>query len=252
MYKGKMTYFYNGEILADEENYEYLVHSKEERLKWEVIVVLPGVEVIPEYTFETCYNVETVIMADSVRRIEEWVFSDCRSLEYIRLSRNLEYIGRYAFLGCSCLTSIFIPPSCREIGWQVFCECTKLIILSVPQHTQLGRNVIAATALIETSPFETFADGFYENDENEDEVNQWIKNINQGEGSTLHLVCSAFNPPLENDIVATMRQQGLQALSEPNSIGVTPLEYLEANPNAQIDQSAIVKRFVLEMMGEVV
>ena len=83
-------------------------------------------------------------------------------------------------------------------------------------------------------------------------MNQWIKNINRGEGSTLHRAFSVFNPPLENEIAATMRRQGLGALREPNSIGVTPMQYLETNPYAHIDQSAIVKRFVLEMMGEAI
>ena len=250
MYKGKMTLFYNGEKLWEGDT---LIYSYEESLKWEVIIVLPGVEVIPEGTFNQCRNVKTVIMSDTVRRIEDGAFSHCMSLVYIRLSRNLEYIERWAFYICKSLPSIFIPPSCTEIGHDAFGGCRKLIILSVPQHTQLGRRVIANTLLIANSSFETNNRGYYQNDE---DVNTWLKNINQGEGSTLHLACSGFNPPLENDLLAILKRQGQRALKERNSIGmyigITPLQYLEANPNADIDEQEIVKKYILEMMGEVV
>ena len=98
-----------------------LIYDKDERGSWEVIIVLPGVEIIPEGTFIRCGNVKVVIMADTVRRIEDWVFSWCSSLIFIKLSRNLEFIGTFAFSSCS-LTSIFIPPSCREIGVYAFCK----------------------------------------------------------------------------------------------------------------------------------
>ncbi|GFH48734.1 hypothetical protein CTEN210_05210 [Chaetoceros tenuissimus] len=249
MWKGKMTLFYNGEKLWDEEN-GYLVYSEEERLKWQVIMVLPGVEVIPENTFERCSNVETVIMADSVQKIEQRVFYCCYKLVYVRLSKSLENIGNCAFCCCESLTSIFIPPSCREIGgWMTFWGCKKLIILSVPQHTQLGNDAIAATALFEASPFPTIRYGSYENEE---EVHQWIKNINQGDEFALHRECFAVNPPLENDLVAILKEQGLGTCSEPNSIDVTPLQYLEANPYVEVDEQEIVKKYILEMMGEVV
>ena len=248
MYKGKMTLFWNGQILCDRDTGEFLIYNWEERKTWEVIMVLPGVEAIPEGTFSHCQNVKTVIMADTVRRIEYQAFLFCCSLEYVRLSRHLEYIGDNGFYFCKSLPSMFIPTSCTWIGHGAFANC-ELIILSVPQHTQLGENVIACTPLIAASSFEINNQGFYQN---LDEVNQWIKNINQDEIYSPHRACSTVNPPLENDIVATMRRQGLGALREPNSIGVTPLQYLEANPYADIDEEKIMKKYILEMMGEVV
>ena len=76
MYKGKKTYFYNGEILRDEETGEFLIYDWKERYSWEVIIVLPGVVVIPYGTFTYCTNVETVIESDSVKRIEKLAFSN--------------------------------------------------------------------------------------------------------------------------------------------------------------------------------
>jgi hypothetical protein len=126
------------------------------------------------------------------------------------------------------------------------------MIFSVPQQTQLGDHVIAKTFLIAHSSFETNSDRSYENDE----VNQWIKNMNREEIYSLHRACSSFDPPLENDLLAILKRQGLRALKERNTIckyiGITPSEYLEANPNADIDEQEIVKKYILEMMGEVV
>lgn len=67
-YKGKMTLFWNGEKLRGD-NGEWLVYNKEERKKWKVIIILPGVEIIPMNTFFDCGKLKTVIMADTVRRI---------------------------------------------------------------------------------------------------------------------------------------------------------------------------------------
>mgnify|MGYP001305146542 CR=1 FL=1 len=131
-YKGKVTLFYNGEILweGNDEVGHPLIYDWEERDSWEVIIILPGVEVIPEFTFYDCDNVKTVIMNDSVRRIESLVFEDCYNLKFVKLSTNLEYIGHGAFNGCSSLASVNTPSSCREIGDYAFGSCTKLIILS--------------------------------------------------------------------------------------------------------------------------
>ena len=105
MYKGKKTLFYNGEILRDAHRHP-VVHNEEERYSWEAIIVLPGVEIIPAFTFYDCRNVNKVIMSDTVRRMEESAFDACRSLEFVKLSRNLEFIGKLAFCVCKSLTSI--------------------------------------------------------------------------------------------------------------------------------------------------
>ena len=190
MYRGKMTYFYNGEVLFD--NDEYLIYTEEERDKWEVIIVLPGVEVIPEDTFIECENVKTVVMADTVRRIARWAFTGCESLMFVKLSRNLEYIGYEAFAMCVSLTSIFIPPSCREIGESAFYGCKSLLIIAVPQPVELGEGVFQSTALITKSTFELDSDNIY-NDDDEEEVVRWVKSINNADALALHRTCSSFN-----------------------------------------------------------
>ena len=188
MYKGKNTFFYNGEILweGDDEVGHPLIYDWEERDSWKVIIILPGVEIIPELTFRCCRNVETLIMADTVRRIEDDAFWGCRSLKFVKLSRNLEYIGAWAFATCESMTSIFIPQSCVEIDYEAFWKCKRLIIFSVPQHTRLGRSVIHDTALKNLSPFKE--DGQFPSEERNDGLNAWLHNgnINMGQEYSLH------------------------------------------------------------------
>ena len=269
MYKGKKTYFWNGENIGwDDDSRKFRIYNKEEMQSWQVIIVLPGVEVIPFYTFGACYhqNIEAVIMADSVRRIEKSAFHTCTSLTFVKLSINLEYIGEYAFVSCRSLTSIFIPPSCREIGSHAFWHCEKLIILHVPRQTQLGEGVIDNTALLqacqfhimdeedydeeehESTPFTTNMYGFYQNNER---VNEWIKNRHAENQFSLHRACASYNP-LEEVIFDIVKRQGLKAFKIPDSIGVTPSQYLLQNPFTEITEKKILKRYILDMMGELV
>ncbi|GFH50057.1 hypothetical protein CTEN210_06533 [Chaetoceros tenuissimus] len=251
MYQGKMTtLFYNGEILWDDENDEFLLYDQEEQMSWEVIIVLPGVEVIPPDTFGGCEKLETVIMSDSVRRIGHMAFDICQSLVFVKLSRNLEFVGYGAFRWCESLASIFIPPTCREIERSAFFGCEKLIIFNVPRQTQLGGNVIGDTALIRSSSFAINQSGYYRTNISEN-VNNWIKNIHGNDDRfALHRACSSFNP-LNEIIYEIVKRQGLTSFKKKNEIDITHLEYLAANPFAEdIDQCSVMKRYVLKMMGE--
>ena len=245
MYKGKKTLFYNGEILYDYRNREWLIYDEEEQMSWEVVIVLPGVEVIPRKVFSGCDKIETVIMSDTVLRIEEFAFDECHSLKFVRLSRNLEYIGDYAFCECTSLTAIFIPSSCREIGRKAFDYCSKLIIFNIPRQTQLAERVIANTALIEVSPFETTIFGDYDNTK----VHEWAKEVNQGEAYELHRVCSSINPSMDK-IYGIVKRKGLDSWKMKNELGLTPFDYLAANPCVE-NQRALIKLHVLNMMGEI-
>ncbi|GFH61636.1 hypothetical protein CTEN210_18112 [Chaetoceros tenuissimus] len=246
MYKGKMTLFYNGEILWDHENYEFLIYDRKERQSWQVIIILPGVEVIPRCTFIECRNVKTVIMANNVRRIDAGAFYKCKNLAFVKLSRNLEYVGEEAFMNCTSLTSIFIPNSCREIADSAFKCCDKLIILHVPEHTRLGDGVFYKAALADKSS------RIYDIIEENEHMNAWVKSINDNDEYGLHRLCSSMDPS-EDEIYELMCEHGGPcAMAKKNSIGVTPSEYLAANPYADVDEKKLMKRFVLEKMGEIV
>lgn len=174
--------------------------------------------------------------------------ASCTSLQFVRLSRNIEFIGS-AFSSCYALKSIFIPPSCIEIDRHAFTGCTKLIIFSVSQNTQIGRDVFrGCTELLKACPF-CEEDHYY----NSEYVNEWIKNINVRPNDKYLLLreCSSFKPRAEN-ICAIVKSVGIQAFREKNLIGVTPAQYLEANNFTQIDQTKIINRYILDLMGETV
>ena len=257
MYKGKKTLFYNGEKLYDFENEEFLIYNEQEQESWQVIIVLPGVEVIPESTFADCFHIETVIMSDTVRRIEGQAFENCYSLVYIRLSTNLEYIGEMVFYCCESLPSIFIPPSCTEIGAEAFAHCEKLIIFHVPQHTRLAERVIYCTPIMDVSPIEapTEIERIWNSPEGAEyfnAVNVFVKNHHRhGDLLFLHQACSSYYPT-EEIIYDIIKRQGLKAFQVRDSFGVTPSEYLSHNPYTDIDEKVIMKRYILDMMGEIV
>ncbi|GFH51605.1 hypothetical protein CTEN210_08081 [Chaetoceros tenuissimus] len=254
MYKGKKTFFYNGEKLRDENGLlSLIIYDEKERDSWEVIIILPGVEIIPQMTFFECRNIEGVIMSDTVQSIELFAFGDCFSLEFVNFSRNVEYIGEGAFWYCKSLSSVFIPPSCVEIGDNVFAACEKLLILGMSQETQVGMGVFQCTALLEASPLEVFDEdgGHYDEEEDEEEVTQWIKSINNEEVYALHRACSSFNPQYEI-VYSLVKRQGIKAMKMPNGIGITPSQYLSANIFADISEKEIIKRYISEMMREII
>ncbi|GFH47104.1 hypothetical protein CTEN210_03579 [Chaetoceros tenuissimus] len=252
MFREKKTLFYNGEKLWEGDEWEGnpLIYDLEERDSWEIMIVLPGVEIIPEMSFSYCSKIKTVIMADSVQRIEDEAFMECCSLDFFRLSRNLEYIGEYAFLFCNSLTSIFIPPSCRQIGEEAFGWCAQLIILGLPQTTELGEGVFQKTKLMKNSPFELDQYGEYDLDDDDEAAIQWVKSINEEEANDLHRICSSFNP-LSEIIYAIVKRQGIGAMKTKNKIGITPSQYLATNTFADITEKEITNRYILDMMGEV-
>ena len=247
MYKCKKTLFYNGEKLWDNDVDDHddrvpRVYNWKERYSWEVIVILQGVEVIPENTFAWCDSVEMVIMADTVKRIEEYAFFRCEGLKYFQPSRNLEHIGMGAFVCCYSLTSFFAPPSCLEIydeesqeidheefleiGPEAFGCCRELFILHINQHTH---RIIGSREDSDTR----------------------IEKIHCEEEFALHRICSSYNPPIE-DIYQILKHQGLGVFAKEDSIGATPLKYLTINPFAEIKEEEIIKRYILDMMGELI
>ncbi|GFH50234.1 predicted protein [Chaetoceros tenuissimus] len=122
MYQGKKTLFYNGCPLIDYNGFP-LVYSTEERKTWEVVILLPGVEVVPAYTFKECIKLESVIMNDDVKRLEEGCFCKCLFLVYISFSKNLQFIGRFVFYRCRSLPSLDLPSTCGEVDVLAFDGC---------------------------------------------------------------------------------------------------------------------------------
>ncbi|GFH57209.1 hypothetical protein CTEN210_13685 [Chaetoceros tenuissimus] len=218
-----------------------------ERQTWQQVIVVEGVVEITEFSFRYCKNIKRVIMADTVIRIEEYAFNGCKSLAFIKWSINIEVIEYDAFYGCN-LSSVFIPPRCRVIGVSAFMFNRNLALFHVPQDAQLGDKLLAQTKLIKGSPFELDKYGCYDGSQTE-EVNNWIKNINNGDKYSLHRACSSFQP-LKEVLMPIVRNQGIGAFHIQNDMGITPSQYLKENPYTDMKEMDIVKEYLMTMMGE--
>ena len=212
-----------------------------ERLTWQQIIVIEGVSVIPEYTFQHCFNIKNIIFADSVVRIKSCAFRFCKSLVYVKLSINLEYIGEGTFQECN-LSSVFLPPRCREVGGAAFSRNANLTIVHVPQDVELEGGVFAKTNMITDSPFGVFVRGTIE------EVNNWMKNINNDERFSLHRACCSFQPDKEV-IMRIVLQQGFGAFNVENEMGITPSQYLKENPYTDLLEKDVIEEYIMKMLG---
>lgn len=99
------------------------------------------------------------------------------------------------------------------------------MILHVPRHTGIGVEALKETALIEN---------FY-GDYNEfrsSQGNTWVKSINHQERYGLHRICSSMGPSEDTIYQTICEQGGLHSMAKKNSVGITPSEYLTANPYA--------------------
>ena len=82
-------------------------------------------------------------------------------------------------------------------------------------------------------------------------MNEWIRNRHAENQYSLHRACASYNP-LEEVIFDIVKRQGLKALKNRDSIGFTPSQYLLQNPFTEITEKKIMKRYILDMMGELV
>ncbi|GFH43793.1 hypothetical protein CTEN210_00266 [Chaetoceros tenuissimus] len=219
-----------------------------ERLSWQQIIVVDGVEEIPRETFSWCLEVKRVIFANTVIRIGKFAFCNCENLVYIKWSIFLGVIGQSAFRHCN-LSSVFIPPTCEEIDRNAFAYNRNLSILHVPQDAQLGRCVFATTTIAKSSSLHVDRNGWYSYGES-NEMNQWLLNMNNDNKFSLHRACSSFQP-LKEVLYPIISQKGLKAFREKNTAGITPSKYLKENPYTDLTEKEIIHDYLMKMMGEV-
>ena len=99
-----------------------------------------------------------------------------------------------------------------------------------------------ANAMFQSSPYKSCSD------DDMHEFNLWIKNINMEQEYALHRLCASWKPSIEQ-IYEAMKEHGMQIMNQPNDLGITPSQYLAANPFSEIDEKKIINRYILEMMG---
>ncbi|GFH61894.1 predicted protein [Chaetoceros tenuissimus] len=120
--------------------------------------------------------------------------------------------------------------------------------MNVPQDTQLNYYIVLSTALAKASPFEVDRNGWYYYEVN-DNMNTWIKNMNDSEEFSLHRACSSFQP-LKQVVYNIIQEKGLKAFREKNSVGITPSQYLKENPYTELTEKEIIHDYLMKLMGE--
>lgn len=83
-------------------------------------------QIIGDYAFLNCENIESVILPETIRIIGTWSFGNCYGLKDITLNDELQQIGPAAFYQCSSLNNIIMPNSVTKIGTHCFRGCTAL------------------------------------------------------------------------------------------------------------------------------
>ena len=256
-----MVVFRDRTLESIESNQDISNECKEymkERLSWEQIVVMEGVTEIPERTFRNCKNIKRVIFANTVVRIRLDAFAHCTGLVYVKWSINMEYIGGDAFNDCN-LSSAFIPPRCREIRDRAFQANKNLSIFHVPQDTELGRDILPCTAIARASCLypipdpmrvkrpRTSPDAELARSNN---MNQWLKNMNNDDTCALHRACTSYQP-LKEVIHTIIQEKGLKAFRQENDAGITPSQYSKENPYSALPEKEIIREYLMKAMGEV-
>ena len=94
-------------------------------------VVPDGVEVIGEYAFQKCQNIERFTLPESLTTIETSAFSHC-SMTSINLPSTVNSIGWMAFEECDKLETFIVPDAVTEIPMMMLSGCDNITYLYLP------------------------------------------------------------------------------------------------------------------------
>ncbi|EDR25654.1 hypothetical protein, conserved [Entamoeba dispar SAW760] len=89
-------------------------------------IVLKGIEVIEQNTFECCEGLKEVFIPTTVTKIGDFAFSECSSLIHINIPTTVYSIGTQCFYKCKSLEEIIVPFKMRSIPHMCFAYCKSL------------------------------------------------------------------------------------------------------------------------------
>ena len=87
--------------------------------------------VIGNYMFSFCKNLQNIVLPDNVTDIGTYAFSECHALASVIIGNGVTSIGNDAFQECRALTSIDIPNSVITIGKGAFEGCNAITSVNV-------------------------------------------------------------------------------------------------------------------------
>ncbi|BFU21970.1 leucine rich repeat protein, BspA family protein [Entamoeba histolytica HM-1:IMSS-B] len=89
-------------------------------------IMLKGIEVIEQNTFECCEGLQEIFIPTTVTKIGDFAFAGCRSLGHINIPTTVHSIGTQCFYRCSSLKEINVPLTMRIIPHMCFAYCKSL------------------------------------------------------------------------------------------------------------------------------
>ena len=115
------------------------------------IVVSSGVTSISRNAFSDFYELINVTIAGTVEVIEDYAFYYCENMQNVTFSEGLKHIGNSAFEGIMELSVVSIPDSVLTIGDYAFYDCECLRELKISKNVQsIGEYAFAFSSYLRT------------------------------------------------------------------------------------------------------
>lgn len=94
------------------------------------------VELIEEYAFVGCENLQNVVFSKNLKQINAMAFGRCTSLMEVSIPETVLRIRSSAFASCTALKSVTLPEGLEEIDWYLFDGCSALTTIHLPENVQ--------------------------------------------------------------------------------------------------------------------
>ena len=110
-----------------------------------------SLEIIKDWAFSCCSNLQSLDIPNSVLEIGEMAFEDCSALNHVKLPNCLAILKRQTFSGCDSLKEIDIPESVKVIesaslGWSQGLENIilhdGLEVLNILTQSEVLKNIV--------------------------------------------------------------------------------------------------------------
>ena len=94
------------------------------------------VELIEEYAFVGCENLQSVIFSKNLEQIDAMAFARCTALTEVSLPDTVRRIRSSAFASCTALKSVILPEGLEDLDWRLFDRCSALTTIRLPESIQ--------------------------------------------------------------------------------------------------------------------
>lgn len=144
---------------------------------------------------------------------------------------------------------IYIPNSCAYIDRWAFSHCKSLRIFVLPKAIRLGQGIINKTKLEKDSPIcqELKPSNEIERQRQKIEytnaINSWL--LQRHDYFPMHKICTSYSLKVEA-LCRKLKLYGLNYLHERDGVGLTPLQYLEKNPNVRFSEWELIRQNILQ------